>query len=833
MGNRIYYSCLGLLCAWALNAQSSRIEKMIRELKVEEKIDLLCADAPAVERVNIKKYDWWNECLHGVARNGKATVFPKPIGLGSMWDQELVYRIANAISDEARAKYNTALKKQGYTKRYEGLTYFSPTLNLARDPRWGRTSECFSEDPLLTGTIGSAFIRGLQGNDSKYLKLVATSKHFVANNEENRRSDGSAEVDEVSLREYYLPAFEQSICEGKATSVMSAYNALNGVPCTANTFLLTDILRGEWGFDGVVMSDGSAVAKIYTHHHYASNPANAAAMALHAGCDMSLRDEYREGLRLAYSQKLVNESEIDRALVRVLTLRERLGMFDKPDDVKYSRIQESVIECESHRRLALEAARRSIILLKNNEKLLPIDNKSSQKIVLIGEAFQTNYFGDYSGVPDFQSTLYNEIKNRAGNCNIEWISDMKGAVIVPSSVFYRDEKYADIGKVGLTGEYFSTSDLSGTPFMIRNDHTIHHTLNKDAGVAAKFTTVKSIRWSTNIMSDKSGNHKFTLKGRGDIVVKIDGKQIPFDYDKQQFYIDLLAGKQKPLTIEFTNIKDDFLVALLWEQPLKGSKKNIEQLAKSSDVVIVFIRDDGGAEGKDRESLNLSETNFDLIREVANANQNTVLILGSSAPLILTDIIPHTKSLINSWIAGQCEAQALAEIVFGETNPSGKTPVMFVKDEKQLPPLDSYDVHLGRSYQYFKGDVLFPFGYGLSYTSFDYSTPKTKKNTFNMSDNIEISVTISNVGDFDGEEVVECYVSNPKWQMDGLRKKLVAFKRIALSKGKSSDVSFSIPIKDLSRWDVNSSQWRVSPGRYTFHVVGSSNENNPVECFVKL
>lgn len=832
MLRKVFCLFFGFVVVWPAIAQSERVEKMMKELAVEEKIDLLCADAPSVERLNIVKYDWWSECLHGVARNGKATVYPKPIGLGCIWDESLVQRIASAISDEARAKYHAALRKQGYTKRYEGLTFFSPTLNIARDPRWGRTSECFSEDPLLTGTIGSAFIKGLQGDDPKYLKLVATSKHFVANNEENRRHDGSADVDAVSLREYYLPAFEQSIREGDVTSVMSAYNALNGVPCTANTFLLTDLLRDEWGFNGVVISDGSAVEKIFTHHHYASTSPQGAAMALLAGCDMSLRDEFRKGLRQAYSLKMVTENDIDRALVRVLTLRERLGMFDTDADVPYSQIPETVIECENHRHLALEAARRSIVLLENKDKLLPLNKAKTCKIGLIGEAFTSNYYGDYSGIPEFQSTLQEEIQKRSGNCQIRWISDISEAVIVPSTGFQRDEKYAYEGKVGLTGEYYATSDLTGSPFLVRNDHTIHHVLNKDADIASKSQVVRSIRWSSNLVGDRDGKHVFTFEGKGHLNVIANGKKVPLMDGRNLFALDLQKGVAVSILLEFTEIQSGEPVSLLWKQPSEGAALTLEQFAQSSDVAILFIRDDGGAEGKDRATLSLSEKQLNLIKKVTAANPRTILILGSSSPLTLTDVAPRVKALINSWIAGQGEAVALAEILFGETNPSGKTSVSFVADESQLPPLDSYDVRLGRSYQYFKGDVLYPFGYGLSYTVFKYEVPSVMRSEISDRDSIDISVKINNTGDRDGEEVVQCYASNAQWQMDGLQKKLVGFKRVIIPKGKSTIVKFTIPAKQLARWSECMNRWVVHPGRYTFSVSENSKKNNNVDCVIK-
>lgn len=797
---------------------------MEEQLTVGEKIDLLCADAPAVERLGITRYDWWSECLNGVARNGKATVFPKPIGLGSTWDPDLIQKIATAISDEARAKYHAALRKQGYTKRYEGLTFFSPTLNLARDPRWGRTSECFSEDPYLTGELGAVFIEGLQGDDPTYLKLVATPKHFVANNEENRRNDGSADVDEVSLREYYFPAFEKSIKRGKATSVMSAYNALNGVPCSASSFLLTDVLRKEWGFDGVVMSDGSAVAKIYTHHHYASSPAAAAAMALLAGCDMSLRDEYREGLREALRQGLVSEADIDRSLHRVLTLRARLGMFEKEGVVRYSRIPESVIECEAHQKLALEAARRSIILLKNEGQILPL--KKEQKIILVGDAFNSNYYGDYSGTPEHQTLLLEELSKRTGNANISWIPEVEDFVLIPSSCFQRDEKEAYDGKIGLTGDYFTSSDLSGKPLLTRNDHTIQIALFKEYDLINNPFPPKSIRWTTNLVSDKTGEHTLQFEGGINITLFIAGKEIPVDSVTKRASIFLTKGKPEPLQIEVRQINPYKPISLTWKQPSEKAQTPLS-IAKSADKIILFIRDDGAAEGRDRESLSLSSKQLSLIEKITDINPNVVLILGSSTAMNLKEVAPKVKAILNSWIAGQGESQALAEILLGEVNPSGKTPVTFVANESELPPLNSYDVKEGRSYQYFKGKVLYPFGFGLSYTSFAYGTPKAGKNRMNATDSVTLSIQVTNTGSVDGEEVVQCYASYAEWQMDGLQKKLVDFKRVYIPKGKSKIVSFTIPVSRLARWDKQTKSWKTQPGAYQFSVAENSSVNRLV------
>jgi beta-glucosidase len=810
-----------------------RVSALMAKLTVEEKIDLLCAKAPAIPRLNIPAYDWWNECLHGVARAGKASVFPKPIGMGSMWDAELMKRIGVAVSDEARAKYNIALRNKGYSDRYEGLTFFSPTLNLARDPRWGRTSECFSEDPRLTGTLGAEFIQGLQGDDPHYLKLVATAKHFVANNEENRRRDGSAEVDEVSLYEYFFPAFRESIEKGGATSVMGAYNALNGVPCCASPFLLNDILRKQWGLDGVVMSDGSAVANISAQHKYKASYHEGAAAALQAGCDMSLRDEYRDGLRYALREKMVSVNDINRAVERVLTLRFRLGMFDPPEQTPYSRIPDTVVECVAHRQLALEAAHKSMILLKN-DGILPLNGRKIKRIALIGDAFTKVYYGDYSGQPEYNTTLLDAMKTLAGkDIELLWVNDMDTEETVPSIYLTRPEKDAYDGRLGFTGEYFDKAAIEGNPLIGKHELSLDfmpawdHELLKASALSA--------RWISSLSPPSTGDYTLIYEGEGFVKIYLDGQAIMEQKVSRnspaKIRTALVAGKKYDLRIECTGINKHVRHRLAWSLPSGESKITPESAAKKSDIAIVFVRDDGGAEGRDRKTLAVSPAQEQLIANVAKANPNTVVVLGSSAPLLLGNVSHKAKALLNVWIAGQGESQAIVDILFGKVNPSGKTPVTFFADERQLPALDDYNVKNGRTYQYFKGDVLYPFGFGLSYTKYVYSVPQLQQSAVNRDGFIMVSVKITNRGKYDGEEVAQCYVSSESWKTEGLKRKLVGFDRIFLKKGTSGTLTFTIPVADLSRWNLGTHQWEVHPGKYTVSVVPHSDAENAVSFTV--
>jgi beta-glucosidase len=831
MTNRIILSIIAaMLLVFKISSQTidQRVQALKKQLRTEEKIDLLCANAPAIPRLGIPAYDWWSECLHGVARAGKATVFPKPIGMGSLWDVDLVKRITTAISDEARAKYHKVLREKGYSPRYEGLTFFSPTLNIARDPRWGRTSECFSEDPFLTGETGAAFIRGLQGDRQDFLKLVATPKHFAANNEENRRRAGSAEVDERSLREYYFPAFRTSIEKACATSVMGAYNALNGVPCCADSFLLTQVLRREWGFHGAVISDGTAIRRISSDHHYLPTYEEGAAAALKAGCDMSLGDEYRDGLRYAYRMGLISMADIDRAVERVLTLRFRLGMFDAPEKVPYANIPYTTVECEAHRQLALEAAQKSVVLLKNNG-LLPLNLHKTKKIALIGEAFKKIYYGDYSGQPEHNLTLLEALQSAWTDAELIWVSDAGMEETIPATYLMRSEREAYDGLQGMSGEYFDNDTIAGRPAAYKHDLSINFKPAADYDINQ--LKKMSARWRSTLAPPLTGTYAIFFEGEGTVKLFIDNREIVSKKiaagHRAEAQVDLQAGKRYALRIECTQMNRSAVHRLAWQPPSEAGKPTPEKVAREADVAIVFIRDMGGMEGRDRTTLALDASQEDLIGRVASANPNTALIVGSGVPLLLAKAAKQVKALLNIWIAGQGEAQAVADILSGKANPSGKTPVTFFADEKQLPPLDDYDITNGRSYQYFKGDVLYPFGFGLSYTKYEYSRPQIARRPANNADTISVSVKISNRGRFDGEEIVQCYASSREWKTEGLQRRLVAFRRVFLKSGTSGLVTFNIPVSEISRWNTEQHGWEVRPGEYTLSVVPHSGWTNDV------
>lgn len=826
------------ICSFSLSlgvkAQSESIQLKLSKLTVEQKIDLLCAKYPGMEQEGLVRYNWWSECLHGVARAGKATVFPKPIAMGCMWDNELMLRIGTAIGNEARAKHRSVVSLHGYSDIHFGLTFFSPTLNIARDPRWGRTSECFSEDPLITSDMGVAFIKGLQGDDPYYLKAVATAKHFVANNEENRRLDGSATIDEVSLREYYFPAFKEAIIRGHVTSVMGAYNALNGIPCCANPMLLNNILRGEWGFQGVVISDGSAIDKIFTHHKYLPTLEESAAAALKAGCDMSLRDEYRSGLKEAYARGLIDVNDLDQAAGRVLTLRARLGL-DKDTDKgnPYKNIPYSIVECTEHQQLALEAAEKSMVLLKNNG-LLPLNLQTLDRklnIALIGDAFKTVYYGDYSGMPDNNLTLFDCLQQEIGcKANLTWIGERSHEEVIPSNLLHRSNDQAYDGLLGFTAEYFDTKIIENKkPVLLRQDLQLDVLLATDKSLKSK--AIQAARWTSTLTAPQTGRYMICMEGSGRGKLWIDGQmkinKSNEKHFKASFEVNLIKGKSYDLKITCEEMNYQTPIQLTWKPPFKETDDTPEKLAKRSDIVLLFVRDDNSSEGRDRRNLNLSDAHTELIQQVTSANASTVLILGSGSTLSLRPIISAPAALLNVWIAGQGEAQAIGNILMGKTNPSGKTAVTFYANESELPALDDYDITHGRSYQYFKGTVLFPFGFGLSYTTYEYSKPQMTKMVFKKNEKITVNITVKNTGKRDGEEIVQCYLSAQDWEKKGLKQKLVGYKRVALRAGESKSIIFSINEEQLKRWNADTGQWQLTTHAYELSVVPCSNQRNTV------
>jgi beta-glucosidase len=725
-----------------------RVKDLVSRISAEEKILQMSHLAPAIERLGVigyqpnlynplgeghefdmeeaKKYEktrpwenyqywdtgrcldggWWNEALHGVARAGLATSFPQSIALGSTWNPDLVQKCMDISSTEARIHNNVYGKK---------LTYWSPTINILRDPRWGRNEESYSEDPYLLGRMAVAFVKGFQGDHPKYLKAIATVKHFVANNSEYNRHDGSADVSERWLREYYLAAFKAAIMEGGAFSVMSAYNAINGIPASANNWLLDEVLRGEWGFKGYVVSDCGAVSDVVHKHKYETDPLKAVALTAKAGTDLEcetceveqfLYDKY---LYKAYKKGYITDQDLDKNLVRLFRARFLLGEFDPPELVSYTKIPRSRLDCAEHREMALQAARESMVLIKNENNLLPLDKNKLKKVAVIGPNADIVELGGYSGSPSV-----------------------------------------------------SISPLEG-------------------------------------IQEK-------LKGKAEVIFS-QGCSI--------------MGKEE---IDWDEEKDEPVWKILDEQ------KSITEAAETAgkcDAAILIVGTNlrVANEDADRKDLDLPGKQLELIRKVYKANPNTVVVLVNGMALTINWVDENIPAILEAWYAGQAQGAAIADVLFGDYNPAGRLPVTFHKSVEELPPLGDYDITKGRTYWFNKNEVLYPFGHGLSYTTFKYSNLYISKEKFKISgeNEITIGVDVRNIGQMKGDEVVQLYIRDIKSSVVQPIKRLRKFKRITLDKEDIHTVVFKLNEQDFSFWDEKIKKWRVEEGEFEIQIGSSSSD----------
>ena len=807
----------------------ARVEDLLKRMTVDEKIDLLRATSPANERLGLEKYYHGNEALHGVVRPGRFTVFPQAIGLAATWNPELIHAVATVISDEARAKWNELDQGRLQTAQFSDvLTFWSPTVNMARDPRWGRTPETYGEDPYLTGEIGTAFVKGLQGDDPRYLKVVSTPKHFAGNNEEHNRFECNAIISEKQLREYYLPAYEALVRRGKAASIMAAYNAINNTPCTCNPWLLTKVLREEWGFDGYVVSDCGGPYLLYDAHKYVREPETAATLSIKAGLDLECGDEvYIEPLREAYRLGMVTDEDIDTAARRVLTARMRLGLFDSGEKNPYTKISPDVIGSEKHQQIALQTAREGIVLLKNNG-ILPLRPNKLKSLAVVGINASTCEFGDYSGVPASEPiSILEGIRRMVGDDvdirHANWVSANDGMELIS------EEYYPN----GVKAEYFSGIGFEGTP-----NTRMEKWINFDPANVPPDPDVPqspmSARWSGTIRPPLTGEYAFTLFADDACRLEIDGKEI-FGFDraslsKEETLIHLDGGKEYKIVAEYYNDRDNAIAQLRWRLPKIGDKERIElygkagQLAKECDAVIAVmgINKSIEREGKDRTELTLPADQQEFIRELFRINPNTILVLVAGSPLSIIWEDINLPAIVNAWYPGEKGGTAVAEVLFGKYNPAGRVPLTWHYSIDDLPEFDDYDI-TKRTYKYFTGDVLYPFGYGLSYTSFKYSDLKVEDN----GETVDVSFVIKNTGKYDGDEVAQVYVKLPEYEGKAPIKELKGFKRVHLKKGESKRVTVPVRREDLRYWSEEKSDFVIPEGLPKVFV-GSSSEDIRLE-----
>ena len=811
-----------------------RVNDLVSRMSIDEKISQLMDSSPAIERLGVSEYNWWNESLHGVARAGYATVFPQSISIASSWDRQLIFDVANAISDEARAKHHEYLRR-GQHGMYQGLTFWSPNVNIFRDPRWGRGHETYGEDPYLTGQLGLKYVTGLQGTNDKYFKVIATAKHYaVHSGPEPSRHEFNAETSDIDLYETYLPAFRTLVKEGHVYSVMGAYNRFRGESASASPFLF-NILRNDWGFKGYIVSDCGAVTDIWKYHKITSDAATASALAVKQGLDLECGSCYKS-LKEALDRKLLTEADIDITLKRLFTARFKLGMFDPEEIVPYAQIPYSVNNNSAHDWLARVASQKSIVLLKNQNNTLPL-SKNSKTIAVIGPNANDvqSLWGNYSGVPSNPVTVLKGIQNKLepqakvlyakGTDLAKGVPEMK---VIPS-VYLQNEN----GTQGLTAEYFDNKEWEGKPIFTRIDDNIDFHWDINSPDTRMKMGNYSVRWTGYIVAPKTGIYNISEWSKPYMTVEIEGGKNTGGKNNhhpriRSQKIQLEAGKKYKIEVKYQNFYGDAIAQLLWSEPEENILQEAIQTANQADAVVLVLglneRLEGeemkveaeGFEGGDRTSLNLPANQEELMKAMIATGKPVILVLINGSALSINWANDNVPAILTAGYPGQQGGNAIADVLFGDYNPAGRLPVTYYKSVDQLPPFENYDMK-GRTYRYFDKKPLYPFGFGLSYTKFKYSNLKFPANPSSEKD-FEVSVDVTNIGERDGDEVVELYLKDEKASTPRPILQLEGFERISLKKGESKTVRFTITPRQLSLIDKKGHRI-VEPGWFAISVGG--------------
>ena len=814
----------------------TRVADLVSRLTLEEKVAQMMNATPAIERLGVPPHDYWNEALHGVARSGTATVFPQAIGLAATWNTKLMYDVADVISTEARAKHHEYARNQQFG-RYQGLTFWSPNINIFRDPRWGRGQETYGEDPYLTGQMGVQFVRGLQGNDPRYFKVIATPKHYaVHSGPEPERHAFDAVTYERDLRETYLPAFRATILEGKAYSVMCAYNRTNGEPCCANKRLMKNILRDEWGFDGFVVSDCGAIYDIWKFHKFVPTEMEASVLGVKAGTDLTCGEEYKT-LVDAVKRGLISEGEIDTAVKRLLTAKFRLGMFDPPERVAYARIPFSQNDTPEHRRLALQTARESIVLLKNANRTLPL-KKDLKSIAVIGPNADSPevMWGNYNGHPSVLTTPLAGIQSAVSkNTKVVYApgSTLAGETLVsvPASALTLDGR-----EPGLKAEYFNNQELRGPAVATRTDARIDFDWGRYQPVPELTGNNFSVRWTGKFTPPESGTYKLGFTADDGAMLYLDGKLLVEAWTSNPnktatTEIALEGGRSYDLRMEyFQNIREN-IAKLVWSYP-RLKDRMVEEAVKAaqqSDVSVLVLgisaRLEGeemnvpleGFRGGDRTDISLPKPQEELMKAVIATGKPVVVVLLSGSALAVNWANDNVPAILEAWYPGGEGGTAIADVLFGDYNPAGRLPVTFYKSVDQLPPFTDYSMQ-GRTYRYFKGEPLYPFGYGLSYTTFGYSNLQIESRSVPAGEAIKVSAEVMNTGEREGGEVVQLYLTDTAASAPVPIRTLVGFDRIFLRPGEKRRVTYSITPRQMSLIDDRGKRI-IEPGQFSISIGG--------------
>jgi beta-glucosidase len=830
-----------------------RVDALVAAMTLEEKVSQMENHAAAIPRLGVPEYDYWSEGLHGIARSGNATLFPQAIGLAATWDTDLQHQVATVISTEARAKYNQAMRDNLHNIFY-GLTIWSPNINIFRDPRWGRGQETYGEDPFLTSRMGVAFVEGLQGDDPKYFRTIATPKHFaVHSGPESLRHEFNVDVTPHDLEDTFLPAVRATITEGRADSLMCAYNSIDGGPACANTMLLQHYLYQDWGFHGFVTSDCAAITDFFsaTGHHFSPDAAHASAVAVKAGTDTSCGQEYK-ALVDAVHQNLISEAEVDAAVRRLFTARFRLGMFDPPSEVKYAQLPFSEVDSAGHRALALKTAHEAIVLLKN-DATLPL-KPGLKRVAVVGPnaASLAAIEGNYNAIPSHPSLPIDGIEEALrGKATVVYAQGSgyveELPVVAPRTALH---PAAGSKEYGLKGEYFGNPDFSGTPALVRTDPQIDFDWNGAKPAPDVPVTNYSVRWSGVFTAPAPGKYELSIRQGGcyrcgnqeTYALWFDGKQI---YDSTQHSSPNRRGQRMaPVEVDIADTGEHSIrVEYVFKAPLLGSGLSLEwrapadalrneavEVAKDSDVVLAFVGISPNLEGEempvhiegfaggDRTNIDLPKTQRDLLEALGGTGKPVVVVLMSGSAIAMNWANDHAVALLEAWYPGEAGGEAIADVLTGKANPSGRLPITFYASDDQLPPFTDYSMK-NRTYRYFSGDPLYRFGYGLSYTTFRYSDLKLSSESLQAGEPLTADVKITNAGNRPGDEVAQLYLIPPSDGVYPLRS-LEGFQRVHLAPHASTIVHFKLDARQLSEVD-DSGHRAVRAGGYQVFVAGAS------------
>ena len=827
---------------------AQRADDLLTRLTLEEKVSLMMDTSPAIPRLGIPQFQWWNEALHGVGRNSYATVFPITMAMAASWDDALLHQVFTAVSDEARVKAQQA-KRSGNIKRYQSLSFWTPNINIFRDPRWGRGQETYGEDPFLTSKMGLAVVRGLQGYTydgkrlgEKYRKLLACAKHFAVHSgpEWNRHTFNVENLPERDLWETYLPAFKALVQEGEVTEIMCAYQRIDGQPCCSQTRYEQQILRDEWGFDGIITSDCGAIRDFLPRwHNTAKDGAEASAQAVLAGTDVECGSEYKN-LPAAVKRGDIKEADLDRSLRRLLIARFELGDFDNDDLNPWTKIPESVIASKEHKALALEMARKSIVLLQNRNQVLPLAGKIDLVVMGPNANDSVMMWGNYSGYPTRTITALEGITQKAkakdANARVRFI---QGCGLTRNEAFESrlNELRDPLGNRGLQATYWNNTEMEGVPAVVTRIEGPVRLSNGGNTVFAPGVNLEQFsgRYDATFIPTRdetlsfeiSGDDKIRLLVNGDTLVNIWSARQRIQRGKKE--LSVKAGQHYRIQIDY--VQEAGYGGLNFDIVSKLNPTPEQLLAQIGEAeTVIFVGgispslegeemrvSEPGFRGGDRESIELPQAQRDILATLHKAGKRVIFVNCSGSAMGLVPELESCDAILQWWYAGEQGGTALAEVLFGDKNPSGRLPITFYKSADDLPDFLDYTMK-NRTYRYFQGEPLFPFGFGLSYTSFDISKPTYSNN--------KVRVSVKNTGKREGLETVQVYIRRIA-DANGPLKSLRAYSQVVLNPGESKALTIPLPRERFEGWDEKTNSMRVVPGKYEV-MVGTSSADKDLQ-----